>query len=566
MKALGGTLVYETLKSYGVRCIFGMEDPIHIFHAVDQTVTKIVTVRDEKHAAIMAHGFAQVTGRPGICAATFGPGASNLATGLLEALRSSVPVIALVQDHPLSLREKNASSFLDHASALAPYVKEVMRIDSVELTGTVLRRAFRVATTGKPGPIVVSCPTDVMAIEGECSVHAEDDYSSFPALRSRSSREVIERAANLLAAAERPLIVAGGGAVISGAFEEIMEVAERFDAPVATTLTGRGAFPDRHPMAAGPLGSSVGGKYGRGQVANTLLDEADLVFLMGTRTGQLCFSDWTLPKPGVRVIHLDIDPTEIGRNFETALPMVGDIRDTLRDLLMYSKDQEIGRRHGDNGARKGELLEAWRNDLAGLARSTQIPIRPEAVISAIDDCVDGDTLICVDASYVTNWVISNIDVPRAGRFVLSPRGTGGIGWALPAAIGAKMGDAGRSVICVSGDGAFGYVFGELETAARYEVNIVVVIFNNGTLGFQRHWEAKVMGSYLECDFLDIDHSKLAQVLKCGGERVTSPADLSAALARGLAYDGPYLIDAVVDPDAAAPVIGMERPVPIGAAH
>ncbi len=566
MQSTGGALVSETLKSYGVRCLFGMEDPIHIFHAVDRTVTKIVTVRDEKHAAIMAHGYAQVTGRPGVCAATFGPGASNLSTGLLEALRSSVPVIALVQDHPLKLRNKNASSELDYAVALRPYAKEILRIDTADMAGAIIRRAFRIATTARPGPVVVLCPTDAMAAVAECTVHAEKDYEAFPALRTRARVEAIEQAAELLSAAKRPILVAGGGCVISGAFAEIAELSERFAVPVATTLTGRGAMDDGHPMAVGPIGSSVGGKYGRGQVGNTLMAEADLVFLLGTRTGQLCYSDWALPKPGTLVIHLDIDPNEIGRNFETALALLGDVRDTLRELLVHCRSQNISRAHRDNGARRRELIEHWRGELAPLASSKQVPMRPEAVISAIDGIVEENTLICVDASYVTNWVISNVRVPKSGRFVLSPRGTGGLGWALPAAIGAKLASPERDVICVSGDGGFGYVMNELETAARYNVNILIVIFNNGTLGFQRHWEEVMMGCYQDCDFLDIDYSEVARALKCGGERVRHVSDLPASMARGLAYEGPYLIDAVVDPEAAAPVLGMERPLAPDAAH
>ncbi len=566
MQATGGALLYETLKSYGVACLFGMEDPIHVFHAVDRDVTKIVTIRDEKHGAIMAHAYAQVTGRPGVCAATFGPGASNLTTGLLEALKSSAPVIALVQDHPLNLKNRNANSELDHAAALGPFVKEVVRIDAPELAGPIIRRAFRIATTGRPGPVAILCPTDVMAGEGDCSVHCEADYATFPALRIRSQTDAIERAAEMLAGAARPLLVAGGGSMISGAFAEIAALAERFAAPVATTLTGRGVLADGHPQAAGPLGSSIGAKYGRGQVANTLLGEADLVFLMGTRTGQLCYSDWNLLKPNAKVIHLDIDPAEIGRNFDTALPMLGDVRDTLRDLLAHCEARDIKRASGDNDGRRSELLERWRGELAPLAKSEQVPMRPEAVVSAINDLVEEMSLISVDASYVSNWIISNIDVPRAGRFVLSPRGTAGLGWALPAAIGAKLADPERQVICVSGDGGFGYVMNELETAARYGVDILVVVFNNGTLGFQRHWEELVMGSYRDCDYLDVDYSEVARALKCGGERVAKVADLPAALARGLAYEGPYVVDAVVDPDASAPVLGLERPIAAGAAH
>lgn len=566
MRGTGGALLYATLKSYGVRCLFGMEDPIHVFHAVDRAFTRIVTVRDEKHAAIMAHGYAQVTGRPGVCAATFGPGATNLITGLLEAQRSSVPVIALVQDHALRLKNKHASSALDHAAALGPYVKEVIRIDMPEQAGDAVRKAFRIATTGRPGPVVLLCPGDVMAAEAEAETWADPAYARFPANRVRASREAIAGAAQLLAAAQRPLLIAGGGSIISGAEEEIRILAELFDMPVATTMTGRGAIPDSHPLAAGPLGSTTGGRYGRGRISNTLFAEADVVFVLGSRTGQICYSDWSLPKPGSKLIHLDIDPAEIGRNFATDVAMVGDVRDTLRDLLAHCADHGLARTDAASRERLYALTCDWREEFSPVAESDQTPIRPERLLAEISARTDEKTLIVTDASYVTGWAMSHIDVPKAGRFILSPRGTGGIGWSLPAAIGAKMADPSLKVVCVTGDGAFGYVFNELETAARYGVEVLVVVFNNGTLGFQRHWEQKVMGRYLECDFLDIDFADLGRALKCEGERIADPAGIAAGLARGQAAKGPYVLDVLIDPDATAPIVGFESILAADAVH
>lgn len=566
MRATGGALLYATLKSYGVTCLFGMEDPIHVFHAVDRSFTRIVTVRDEKHAAIMAHGYAQVTGRPGVCAATFGPGATNLITGLLEAQRSSVPVIALVQDHALRLKNKHASSALDHAVALAPYVKEVIRIDTPEQAGDAVRKAFRIATTGRPGPVVLLCPGDVMAAEAEAETWADLAYSHFPANRVRASRDSIAAAAQLLASARRPLLIAGGGTIISGAEEEVRLLAELFDMPVATTMTGRGAIADAHPLAAGPLGSTTGGRYGRGRISNTLFGEADVVFALGSRTGQLCYSDWTLPKPGTKLIHLDIDPAEIGRNFATDVAMVGDVRDTLRDLLAHCAEHGLASTDAGSRERLDALTHDWRAEFRPVATSGQVPIRPERLLAEISARAGEKTLIVTDASYVTGWAMSHIDVPKAGRFILSPRGTGGIGWSLPAAIGAKLADPSLNVVCVTGDGAFGYVFNELETAARYGVEVQVVVFNNGTLGFQRHWEQKVMGRYLECDFLDIDFAELGRALKCGGERITDPAGIAAGLARGQAAKGPYVLDVVIDPDATAPIVGFESILAADAVH
>lgn len=561
-----GRILYETLKAHGVTCIFGMEDPIHVFHAVDRAATRVVTVRDEKHGAIMAHGYAQATGRPGVCAATSGPGATNLITGLLEALQSSVPVVALVQDHPLRVKGRHAGSALDHTVALTPFVKAVLRIDLPERTAELTRTALRLATSGRPGPVVLLCPTDVMAADCGAEPFADPLYARSPSVRSRGDAASVARTAQLLAEAERPLIVAGGGSVASGAFAEIAELAERFAAPVATTMTGKGAIADSHPLSAGVLGTSTGGLYGSGKVPNTLLDEADVVLVLGSRTGQICYSNWTLPKPGTALIHLDVDPGEIGRNFPTDVAMVGDVRDTLRDLLAHCRGTGIARADRGNGGRMAALKEEWAREVAPVAESARMPMRPERVMAEIGRLTDPSTLIVTDASYVTGWAMSQLQVPVAGRFMLSPRGTAGIGWSLPAAIGAKLGDPSRTVVCVAGDGGFGYVMNELETAARYGVRVLTVVFNNSTLGFQRHWEQLAMGSYLECDFLEVDYSEVARALKCRGESVTDPADLAAALARGLACDGPYLINAVIDPEAAAPIMGFDKPLPADAAH
>ncbi|EIM72655.1 acetolactate synthase catalytic subunit [Nitratireductor aquibiodomus RA22] len=369
-----------------------------------------------------------------------------------------------------------------------------------------------------------------------------------------------------MSTAERPLIIAGGGSIISGAEAEIRILAEMLDIPVATTMTGRGAIQDAHPLAVGPLGSTTGGRYGRGQISNTLLLEADVVFVLGSRTGQICYSDWNMPKPETTLIHLDIDPAEVGRNFATEVPLVGDVRDTLRDIIAICEEKNLSRTNPKAHSRIAELTARWEDEFRPLAQSSQNPIRPERLLREISGLLGEDALIVTDASYITGWAMSHIDVPSTGRFILSPRGTGGIGWCLPAAIGAKIGDPSRKVICLTGDGAFGYVFNELETAARYGVEVLTVVFNNGTLGFQRHWEQKVMGSYLECDFLDIDYSEVGRSLKCGGERITEAAEINSALKRGLASSGPYVIDAVIDPNATAPIVGFESILGADAVH
>lgn len=566
MKTTAAGLLYETLKNYGVDCIFGMEDPIHFFHAVDRSVTRIITIHDEKHGAIMAHGYAQVSGRPGICAATYGPGAANLATGLYEAQRSSVPVIAIVQDHPLRLRNRHANSELDHQAAFAPYAKAIIRIDFPDQAPDAVRQAYRVACSGRPGPVVLLCPTDVVGEQAEGDVHAEPAFASFPALRTTAAPEDIARAAEALASASRPVIIAGGGAMASGAFEEVRLLAERFDLPVATTLTGRGVLPDSHPLALGAIGNQTGGRLGRGRIANAVVAEADLVFVLGSKTGQLAYADWSLFAPGTRLMHLDIDPREIGRNFDTEVALVGDVRETLRALLAHCDSAGLNGGRRDNGGRIAALKDEWRRDNLPLVTSGAVPIRPERVVGEVNAVVDASTILVADGSYASGWVLSHIDIHSARRTILSPRGTGSIGWSFAAALGARMGAPDRPVICVAGDGGFYYQLGELETAARYGIAVLVVVLNNSTLGFQRHFEEKALGSYRECDFLDVDFSAVARAMGCGGERVEQPGDLAAALRRGLDHGGPYVVDVVIDPEIAAPVPGFERGVDTTLGH
>ncbi|MEQ8895652.1 MAG: thiamine pyrophosphate-binding protein [Roseovarius sp.] len=546
----------ETLEAYGVEAIFGMEDPVQLYHHLNPDRIRAITIRDEKHGAIMAHGYAKTSGRPGICASTFGPGATNLVTGLLEAQKSSVPVIAFIQEIPASQRDRHASSEIDHFAALSPVCKKVYRIDTPERCCDTIRRAFRMATSGRPGPVSVLCPADVMTMECEADIHAEPDFASFPANRPRPARSEIDAAAALLKAAERPVILAGGGSILSGASDEIITLAERLGAAVATTMTGRGTIPDSHGLAVGAVGSSTGGTLGRGKIANAAVAKADVVLICGSRTGQICYMNWEQPGPNTKIIHLDIDPEEPGRNFDTDVTLIGDVRETLRDLIAHPDTDKPGAAL-ETALRFAKAKEGWRTDFNTAAYANTQPMRPERVLAEISARMSGDTILVNDASYTTGWSFSHVDNVAVGARILSPRGTGGIGWSLPAALGAKLAAPDAPVICITGDGAFGYVMAELETAARCDIPVLLIVFNNATLGFQRHFENKLFGRYGACDLSNIDHAALAKVLKCDGERVTDPDALAAAMDRGLASKRTYVIDAVIDPEAMAPIIGLD---------
>ncbi len=561
MRTTAGKAIAALLKAHGVTCVFGMEDPVEIVHGLDGNSIRTVTVHDEKHGAIMAHGYARATGRPGVCLATCGPGATNLITGLLEAQKSSNPVIAFVQDIPAENRGRHAASEIHHEACLGPFVKWVGRIETPTRALETAMHAFRISTSGRPGPVVVLCPPDVIGTEIEWSeAEIEGRHTHYPSTRSRASRDATAEAAGILLAAERPVILAGGGAVISGAADEVVELAEALNAPVATTMNGKGLIADGHPLSAGVSGSSTGGLYGRGRIANTILGDADAVLIAGSRNGQICSMNWTLPAPGCRIVQIDVDAQEIGRNFPTDVGLVGDAREVLRDLCETVEGDCP--RAADPRPRLDALRAEWRAWTRAVFTSEQTPIRPERVMREVSALIDEDTIIVTDASYVTGWAMSHIDTPGGGRAMISPRGTGGIGWSLPAAIGAMMARPGSRVLCLTGDGAFGYVFNELETAARYGVAVVVVVLNNGTLAFQKHFERKLYGVHRECDFLDIDYAEVARSLKCQGERVTKPGAVAGALKRGLACSEPYVIDVAVDPEAMAPIVGLspDRPM------
>ncbi len=550
-------LMADTLAAYGVEYIFGMEDPVQLYHHLDRTKITPITIRDEKHGAIMAHGYAKMSGRPGICASTFGPGATNLITGLLEAQKSSIPVIALVQEIPACDRDRHASSEIDHIAALAPFTKKVYRIDVPERCSEVIRRAFRLATSGRPGPVAILCPADVMTTEVTVDTYAEPQFATFPASRPRPSQDEIKAAARLLGQAERPVIIAGGGSILSGASAEVIALAERLGAPVATTMNGRGTIPDSHPLSAGALGSSTCGTHGRGYISNEAVQEADVVLIAGSRTGQICYMNWQQPGPDTRIIHLDIDPEEPGRNFRTDVTLIGDVRETLKDLIAAPETSNPGKA-GPIGEAFAAKNKEWKTAFQGVASSTAIPMRPECILGEISERMNDQTILVNDASYVTGWTFSHIDNVTVGGRILSPRGTGGIGWSLPAALGAKLADPEANVICLTGDGAFGYVMAEMETAARCKIPVVVIVINNATFGFQKHFEQKLFDEYGACDLTDIDHANLAKALHCDGERVEDPANLAAAVERGLASQQLYLIDVVVDNCAMAPIFGLDQ--------
>src|SRR6185312_6942221 len=491
----GARALYEALRDCGVTHLFGLDSPEALYAEIDRAEMRPITVRDERSGAIMADAYARVSGRPAVCTAIRGPGATNLITGVAEAWAASSPVIAVVNDVSTGLVGKNPIQEVDHLALFAPVTKWAGRLDRPERAGELLLRAVATATSGRPGPALLSCPDDVLARAGSAGPAPRAGIRRYPHTRAAPDPSAVRDALAVLVEARRPAIVAGGGVLISGASAELREVADLLGAPVATTLLGKGSVDETHPLSAGVVGAYTGGELGRGRVANDVVRAADTVLLVGTKTGNVTTADWTVPDPASRVVHVDVDAAEIGRNYRS-LGVLGDAKLALRALadglraagVEPSRDARVGLARG---------LAEWRERIEPYVTSTARPIRPERV---------------------------------------------------PAAIGAKLARPDRRVLCLTGDGAFGYVFQELETAARYQIPIVVVVLNNSSFGFQKHAEHLQYGRAFETALLDVDYGALARTLHCDGVSVSDPEELAPALGRAIRAERPTVINVVVDPD------------------
>ena len=552
----GARALYEALRDCGVTHLFGLDSPEALYAEIDRAEMRPITVRDERSGAIMADAYARVSGRPAVCTAIRGPGATNLITGVAEAWAASSPVIAVVNDVSTGVVGKNPIQEVDHLALFAPVTKWAVRLDRPERAGELLLRAVATATSGRPGPALLSCPDDVLARAGSAGPAPRAGIRRYPHARAAPDPSAVRDALAVLVEARRPAIVAGGGVLISGASAELREVADLLGAPVATTLLGKGSVDETHPLSAGVVGAYTGGELGRGRVANDVVRAADTVLLVGTKTGNVTTADWTVPDPASRVVHVDVDAAEIGRNYRS-LGVLGDAKLALRALadglraagVEPSRDARVGLARG---------LAEWRERIEPYVTSTARPIRPERVVAEMARFVDDETIVCTDASYSSLWAADLLALRRPGRRFVAPRGFGGIGWGLPAAIGAKLARPDRRVLCLTSDGAFGYVFQELETAARYQIPIVVVVLNNSSFGFQKHAEHLQYGRAFETALLDVDYGALARTLHCDGVSVSDPEELAPALGRAIRAERPTVINVVVDPDAFPAIVAFDR--------
>jgi acetolactate synthase-1/2/3 large subunit len=559
MNQLSGAEAFvRMLQLHGVRHIFGLcgDTSLPLYDALyrlDHGITHVLT-RDERSAAYMADAYARVTGRVGVCEGPSGGGATYLLPGVVEANESAIPVLAVTTDIAVGSRGRYVLTELDQDALYRPLTKWNQVIDRADQVPQTLRAAFRHMTTGRPGAVHIGLPFDVQKDPvDEAAVHADSALGEYPARRVAPEPAAIEAAAAAILSAERALFICGGGPVLAGACAELRALAELLELPVATTISGQGSIAEDHPLALGVVGSNGGTPETR-----AVVDEADLVILVGCRAGSVTTERWQHPAPGgVRVVHVDVDPAVIGANYPTEVAVVGDAR-----LALLALREEVGDRlsappgrpsWGDRVARaKAEKFAAFRE----LARSDATPIRPERIVATLQELLPPDAVIVADAGTPCPYLSAYYEFREAGRHFVTNRAHGALGYALPAAVGAKIGRPDATCVAVMGDGSFGFAAGELETICRLRLPITMVVVANAAFGWIKAGQRSGFGErYFAVDFTPGQHARIAEAYGIRAWRVEDPADLRPALAQALEADAPALVDVVTQPlhEARAPV-------------
>ena len=553
----GAEAAVRMLQLHGVKHIFGLcgDTSLPFYDALyrlDHGMEHILT-RDERSAAYMADAYARVTGKVGVCEGPSGGGATYILPGVIEANESSVALLSITSDVPVTARGRYPLTELDQKALFAPLTKWNTVVDHVSQIPHVFRTAFRAITTGRPGSAHIGLPYDLQkqSLDAE-QLWAQREHGRFPAFRTAPAAELVSAAADVILAAKRPVFVCGGGVMISGACAELVTLAELLDAPVASTVSGHGTIPDNHPLAVGVIGANGGTDETREVVA-----AADTVIFVGCRAGSTTTEHGRVPGRGVPIVHIDIDPMVVGANYQVEAGMVGDAL-----LCLDALGTEVARRldgeprRTDAAARLHALRHAKRSRFERLARSTERPIRPERVLAAIQAALPPDGIIVADPGTPCPYFSGHFDFNSAGRRFITNRAHGALGFALPAAVGASCGAPSRKVVAAMGDGSFGFAVGELETIVRKQIPLTLIVFSNASFGWIKASQKNGYDQrYFSVDFNRTDHARIAEAYGLKAWTVSDPAELDNVIRTAIAFDGPTLVDIITQPleESAVPV-------------
>jgi acetolactate synthase-1/2/3 large subunit len=546
-----GERLASVIAGGGINAMFGVPggQTMPLYGAATSAGLNHVLMRDERSAACAADAYARLSGHVGFCDATVGPGVTNLVSGLAEAQASSVPIVAVIadirRDQSHLRRRASVSQAVEQAALLEPIVKWFGRVEQADSIDPVFDQALRVATTGRPGPVVVEVPEDVFG--GQLSEYAKlrefgPSAFSYPRFRSAPTTSDVERAVALIADAKRPLLLTGGGVTYSDASDAVAQLARQHQIPVVTSISGKGTIAEAEALSAG-----VVGVFGTSR-ANDAMVAADLVIAIGCKLGALTTHSWRLPRPDQTLIHIDVDGEEIGRALPAAHGIVSDAREAA---VALEEGLTADRYDGRN----------WLADLAAPAEKEGTgdgAVQPHLLASVLGDALrDDDVLVC-DASLASGWGAAHVPVKRPRSFI-APRGLAGIGWGGGGVIGARMAvDSSRRVVLLVGDGAWGYSLSEVETAARMGIDVTYIVLNNSGLGWVKHGEdARGHDEASKSVFSEVDFASVARSMGGEAARVTNLEDFEAELHTALETPRPYLVEVISSLDA-SPVYSLPR--------
>ncbi len=542
----GARIVLEALAREGVEVIFGYPGGANmpIYDQLYEHHIRHILMRHEENACFAASGYARATGKVGVCFATSGPGATNLITGLVDAQMDSIPVVAITGQVPRHLIGRDAFQEADVFGITRACTKHNYLVKDVNELAQTIHEAFYIASTGRRGPVLVDVTKDVQ--NAKATYHAPGPIHLRGYKVSLEGHALqIRRAAQMIWEAERPYVYAGGGIVASDASAELREFAELLEAPVAETLMGLGSLPSEHPYCINMLG--MHGSY----AANMGITNADLLIALGVRFDDRVTGRLEAFARHAKVLHVDIDPAEIGKNRAADLPIVGDVKHVLRKL-----NKILAETKSTEGAMKAEARRRWMDQIRTWQREhplqytpSESEIKPQALVQEIDRLSGGEAIVCADVGQHQMWAAQYVRFNRP-RLWINSGGLGAMGFGLPAAIGAQLGNPDKHVFAVVGDGGFQMSLPELSTLASYGLPVKVIIVNNGYLGMVRQWQQLFHSRRYSAVELDCfpDADKLAAAYRMKGRTIEKPREVRPALEEALEEPGPYLLNVKVSPE------------------
>lgn len=552
----GAQILVEMLKAYKVEVIFGVPGdttmPLYdALHAAGSDIRHVMA-RDERAAGFMADAYARLTGKPGICEGPSGGGVTYIIPGIAEANGSSIPVICLTTDVPIADEDRGTLTAInqqDLTRAATKWNTTVKRADKLPET---IRRAFRQATSGRPGAVHIVLPEDVLVEEVAAPViAAEAACTIYPSYRTRGPEDETRRLYELLTGAEHPMIVAGGGAVISGAWDELNELATLLRIPVGTSINGKGSLAEDHPWSIGV----IGGNGGKPQ-ANAIVGEADTILYVGSRVNSLITLSSTNPGPasGKTILQVDADPMQLGNNLPAEVAICGDAKLVLGDLVAWAR-AERGvptapplRSRWERKDLIARLAPFW-DEFEIKSRSEVFPVKPQRIFAALDRVLPQASVIVADPGTMTPFTAGAFEVRRPGRSIVIPRAHGGLGYAIPAVVGAKIARPNETVVCLCGDGSFGMSGTELETIGRLNLAVTIIHFNNGGFGWIKMLQHLYFDDrFFSVDFTTLDYAKIAEGFGVRGVTITHPDQIEDAIGEATRRNSPTFIDVQTEPE------------------